>query len=81
MTKKKGVVYKKKNKIKNYIERIGERKSSLVTKFIMGIFAPKWAIVILYGHTLELLEHIGKFQSFFVRLKNNYIFTEYTVNR
>ena len=32
MTKKKGVVYKKKNKIKNYIERIEEKKSSLVTK-------------------------------------------------
>jgi hypothetical protein len=48
MTKKRGVVYKKKNKIKNYIERIVERKSSLVTKFIMGIFAPKWAIGILY---------------------------------
>lgn len=48
MTKKKGVVYKKKNKIKNYIERIVERKSSLVTEFIMGIFAPKWAIGILY---------------------------------
>ena len=29
MTKKKGVVYKKKNKIKNYIERIEEKKSSL----------------------------------------------------
>ena len=79
MTKKKGVVYKKKNKIKIYIERIGERKSSLVTEFIMGcfcplmgrfpimgIFAPKWAIGILYGHTLELLEHIGKFQCFFL---------------
>ena len=36
MTKKKGVVYKKKNKIKNYIERIVERKSSLVTKLKMG---------------------------------------------
>ena len=43
----------------------------------MGIFAPKWAMEILYEHTLELLEHIGKFQSFFVRLKNNYIFTAY----
>ena len=53
MTKKRGVVYKKKNKIKNYIERIVERKSSLVTEFIMGIFAPKWAMEILYGHTLE----------------------------
>ena len=53
MTKKKGVVYKKKIKIKNYIERIVGKKSSLVTKFKMGIFAPKWAIEILYGHTLE----------------------------
>ena len=35
MTKKKGVVYKKKNKIKNYIERIVERKSSLVTELKM----------------------------------------------
>ncbi len=41
MTKKKGVVYKKKNKIRNYIERIVERKSSLVTEL-------KWAMGILY---------------------------------
>jgi len=32
MTKKRGVVYKKKNKIKNYIERIEKKKSSLVTE-------------------------------------------------
>jgi len=32
MTKKKGVVYKKKNKIKIYIERIEKKKSSLVTE-------------------------------------------------
>jgi len=32
MTKKRGVVYKKKNKIKIYIERIEKKKSSLVTE-------------------------------------------------